>query len=133
MDASQNQNLNGQIAKNKKESYFWTFLSPLKFWAAYGYWFCLMYYTAFLGSGDLGSRIPFPEPLCPFFWGCSDTVYEFFFTIPAFFFLLIGCTAWGALKKKAMFLKCALFHIIVIILLTDFVNNLVDGIIWSGR
>lgn len=133
MDTSQTPNSNGKTAKNK--SYFWTFLSPIKFWAVYGYWFCLIFYTYFLGSmGLLGPSITFPESLCPFDSGCSHYVYLFFFTLPTFFLILMGIVVWLAIKKNnKIFLITGIIHIALIILLTDFVNDITTVIVWASR
>ena len=131
MDASQIQDLDGKISENNILRDALLFFSPVKFWAVYGYWFCLVYYTLHSVVEDLGPSAPFPEWLCPFRWGCSDSVGLFFFTIPIFLFLVIAQLGWSAHTRKFKLFVYGVLHTILIILLTGTTNEITNGIVWS--
>lgn len=135
MDESQTRNSDGTTSNNRPTpSYFRIFISPRQFWAAYGYWFCVLYYGLLHQNSDfVGPRIPFWEPLCPFNWGCGNTVDLFFFTIPVFFIAMIATAARMGYKKDKRVLRCAIVHILLMLLLTDGVSDIVNGFVWAMR
>ena len=132
MAASQTHNSNGKISKKSKViEYIRTFFSPLEFYSAYLYWVCLIYYSTYLAYDGLAGRtIKFYEDLCPFTFGCGETVYPLFFIFPVCFVILCAHIIWNIHQKQFVKTKCGLAHMLLIILLTDYVNALVDGLLW---
>jgi len=130
MGESSVQNLNGKIYGNKFFRLILGFCSPRKFWAAYGYWFCLIFYTLYHRSSLVGPEVSFSEKLCPFDWGCSDNVHLFFFTLPFFFLVLIFICIWNTCNKNYTFLSAAILHLLLIVFFTDGVNEAADRFVW---
>mgnify|MGYP001545833407 CR=1 FL=1 len=131
METSPTPNSNGKTLEDKIFSYLSIFFSPRQFWAVYGYWMSLIYYSFFYRSSRfVGSEVSYNEALCPFFWGCSDSVYLFFFVIVFFIFSIFYKILWSVVRNNRALLVCGLLHIIFAILLTDFVNTMLSGLFW---
>lgn len=130
METSQTQNSDGKTL-NKIVQNILIFLSPKMFWSVYGYWFANICYVFSRYIFWEHTYMEFPawlKPVLPAYYGDETSI--FFFAVPLFFFITVFLLSKNIYKRDYKIGRYFVFHILLMIFLSEKLYDLVNGVIW---
>lgn len=116
----------GKIVHNVR-----AFLSPKMFWSVYGYWGASVCYVFSRYIFWEYTYMEFPawlKPVLPAYYGDETSIV--FFAIPFFFFITVFLLSKNIYRGEYTTGRCFIFHILLMIFLSEKLYDLVNGMIW---